>query len=151
MESLLALVITFEGFSPVLYPDGDLKSIGYGHQVQPEYEFRYEGGITKGEAWELLIYDLVEVQREVSMLVEVGLNKHQIDALTSLAYNIGTGALARSKGLELINSGRIIDGATELFHHKKGFVKAGGKILKGLQRRRAAELELFFKPDYSFL
>ena len=151
MEALLALVITFEGFSPVLYQDGGLKSIGYGHQVQPIYESRYENGITQGEAWELLVYDLVEVQREVSMLVEVGLNKHQIDALTSLAYNIGTGALARSKGLELINSGRITEGATELFHHKKGFVRSGGKILKGLQRRRAAELDLFFKPDYSFL
>lgn len=60
-------------------------------------------------------------------------------ALTSLAYNIGTGALAGSTVLRRHCAGDHA-GAAEAFAMWK---KAGGKVLPGLVRRRADEALLY--------
>ena len=60
-------------------------------------------------------------------------------ALTSLAYNIGLGALARSTVLRLHRAGDYA-GATKAFAM---WNKAGGRVMAGLTRRRAAEADLY--------
>lgn len=60
-------------------------------------------------------------------------------ALTSLAYNIGLSALARSTVLKRHRAGDYA-GAADAFAM---WNKAGGKVLAGLTRRRAAEAELY--------
>jgi len=60
-------------------------------------------------------------------------------AMTSLAYNIGLSALARSTVLRLHRAGGYA-GAAKAFAM---WVKAGGKTLPGLVRRRAAEATLY--------
>ena len=60
-------------------------------------------------------------------------------ALTSLAYNIGLSALARSTVLRLHRAGDYA-GAAKAFAM---WNKAGGKVMAGLTRRRAAEAELY--------
>lgn len=58
----------------------------------------------------------------------------ELDAMVSLAYNIGVGAFKRSTLVRLYNSGS--DGVADQFPR---WDKAGGKSLLGLRRRRAAE------------
>lgn len=60
-------------------------------------------------------------------------------AIVSLAYNIGLSALARSTVLRLHRAGDY-EGAAKAFAM---WNKAGGRVLAGLTRRRAAEAELY--------
>jgi lysozyme len=60
-------------------------------------------------------------------------------ALTSLAYNIGLGALSRSTVLKRHLAGDY-DGAAKAFHM---WNKAAGKVMAGLTRRRVAEATLY--------
>lgn len=60
-------------------------------------------------------------------------------ALTSLAYNIGPSAFARSTVLKRHRAGDYA-GAADAFSM---WVKAGGRVMKGLQRRRADEAKLY--------
>ena len=64
-----------------------------------------------------------------------------------MVYNVGAGNFKKSKALKALNSGNIETFLKEAFDPKIGFVKnrAGGRILKGLVNRRAAEKELFLK------
>lgn len=61
------------------------------------------------------------------------------EELVSLAYNIGLSALARSTVLRLHRAGDYA-GAAKAFAM---WNKAGGRVLAGLTRRRAAEAELY--------
>jgi len=70
---------------------------------------------------------------------------NQYSAMLSLAYNIGAGAFLKSTCLKRFNAGDI-DGAADAL---TWFNKAGGKVLNGLVRRRAAERELFLADDVS--
>ena len=47
-----------------------------------------------------------------------------------------------------LNSGNIKTFLKEAFDPKKGFVKADGKIVNGLVRRRAREKSIFTKGNY---
>ncbi|KQD16250.1 lysozyme [Acinetobacter baumannii] len=69
------------------------------------------------------------------------LTQNQFDALVSLAYNIGSGAFKGSTLLKLLNKGDY-KGAADQF---LVWNKAGGKVMKGLVRRREAERALFLK------
>lgn len=62
-------------------------------------------------------------------------------AMTSLAYNIGVNAFARSTVLKSHRAG-FYDHAANAFGM---WSKAGGKTMAGLVRRRAAEAELYRK------
>ncbi|MFC3097389.1 lysozyme [Alteraurantiacibacter palmitatis] len=66
---------------------------------------------------------------------------HQWAAHTSLAYNIGQSAYDRSSVARLFAEGRQV----EACRFMNRFVYAGGKKLRGLERRRAAEVELCLK------
>jgi lysozyme len=61
------------------------------------------------------------------------------DASCSLAYNIGTGAFARSTIRQRLARGDYYGAADIWWQFRRG----GGRILPGLVRRRAAEKELF--------
>lgn len=67
------------------------------------------------------------------------LTQGQLDALTSLTYNIGIGNLAASTLLRLLNQGKYNDALIQFDSWKR----AGGVVVAGLERRRDAEQELF--------
>jgi lysozyme len=62
-------------------------------------------------------------------------------AYVSFAYNVGTGAFCKSTLVRKLNAGDRVGACNELLR----WTKAGGKELKGLVRRRQAELELCLK------
>lgn len=69
-------------------------------------------------------------------------NENQLAAMTSLAFNIGLGAFQRSTVLRAHNRGDE-EAAARAFAL---WNKAGGRVMRGLTRRRAAEAALYLEP-----
>jgi lysozyme len=73
--------------------------------------------------------------------VTVPLSQNQFDALVSLAYNIGTNAFKTSTLVKYLNALDFKAAADEFLKWNRG----GGKVMKGLVRRRETERALFLK------
>lgn len=139
------LIKEFESFraAPYLCPAG-VPTIGYGTT-------RYYNGvkvsmsdlpITEEKATEYLMHDVHQFELAVDALATDKITQNQLNALVSFTYNLGPAALKSSTLLRKLNA----DPNDPTI--KDEFMKwcfAGGKKLKGLIRRRAAEAELYFK------
>lgn len=99
--------------------------------------------LTDDQQQALMAIAVAPVQRAVANAVTVPLNQNQYDALTSLAYNIGTGAFQRSTLLRRLNAGDYA-GAGEQFGV---WARSGSAASPGLIARRAAERRLFEFPS----
>ncbi len=134
----LDLIKRFEGFSRTVYfcPAG-YPTIGYGHVVKDDEDF--SAGIDEAQAEELLRQDAQIAERAVLRLIDVPLTDGQFDALVSFTYNLGGGALQRSTLRRKINR----EEHAEVPEQFMRWVWAGGRKLKGLVRRRAAEAGLY--------
>jgi len=130
------LIKKYEGCRLTAYkcPAG-VWTIGYGTTVYPNGQPVREGDkISRDEAEAFLtIYIKTKIR------IPSGLNKNQIDALTSLIYNIGQGAFDKSSLKQA-----IINKDWKSVYKNWDWVTAGGQFLKGLAKRRAEELLLFF-------
>ena len=94
---------------------------------------------SESEIDDLFRHDLRRFERGVTRLINYTLDQNQFDALVSFAFNLGNGALQASTLRRKLNRGDV-EGASNEF---KRWVRAGGRVLKGLVRRRAAEAILF--------
>lgn len=145
-----AFIRSFEALRLKAYPDpgtgGDPWTIGYGHtgrHVVPGLE------ITEAEANELFDGDVMIAEDGVNQLVKVPLTTGQFDALVSFAFNVGldidTDDVAEGLGdstlLKKLNRGDYAGAAAEF----PKWNRAGGKIMNGLIRRRAAEQQMFLR------
>jgi lysozyme len=83
------------------------------------------------------------VMSKVRDIVHAPMTDNQCAALTSFAYNLGTGALFRSTLLRLFEAGDV-QGAASQF---PAWCYAGGHVVQGLLNRRQAEAGLFLEPD----
>nr|ELR5135112.1 lysozyme [Providencia rettgeri] len=90
---------------------------------------------TKEECNELLELDFMRTKLQVDRLVKVPVSEHTKAALYSFAFNVGTGAFAKSTMLKKLNAGDQYGACEEL----KRWVYAGGKVWRGLVNRREAE------------
>lgn len=120
----------------------EVPTIGYGHTDAagpPKYAATKSLVLSEAEATEILRNDLQKYADAVSKAVTVPLNDNQFDALVSWCYNVGPGAVAKSTLVRKLNAGDYAAVPSELAKWNK----AGGKVLKGLTRRRAAEAALF--------
>lgn len=127
----------FEGFREEAYTcSGGKRTIGYGHTG----EAVAKGIISQQEATNLLEDELHETKLVVLSIVKVPLNDHQLAALTSFTYNCGRGALYQLVSQE----GRLNDGNYDsVAQVMPMYRKAGGKVRKGLVKRRAFEVKLW--------
>lgn len=117
-------------------------TIGYGHTSAAGAPKVFPGQvITRQQADDILASDLSKVEVNINKLVKVSLNQNQFDALVSFDFN--TGALGRSSILTALNKGNYEDAANRILLYNK----AGGKVLKGLVRRREGEKAMFLKKD----
>lgn len=143
----LDLICRFEGFSPVIYicPAG-YPTIGYGHLITEANKEQFLDGVDEDEALELLRKDVAVAERAVLRLISVPLTQGQFDALVSFTFNLGAGALQRSTLRRKVNREEHDDVPAEFMK----WVWAGGRKLKGLVKRRAAEGALYSNnPSYS--
>ena len=136
----LDLIKRFEGFSPTVYicPAG-YPTIGYGHLVHDHEQDRYQQGITEQEAEDLLRRDAQAAERAVLRLIDVPLTDGQYDALVSFTFNLGAGALQRSTLRRKVNREQHAEVPAQLMR----WVWAGGRKLKGLQKRRKIESRFY--------
>ena len=131
--------MVFEGLRLKAYRDAaGVLTIGYGHTGK---DVREGDRISPYWAKELLVKDVAEVERAVSEL-QVARTPGQLDALVSLAFNIGIGRLKGSTLLRVIRNGGSKQQIKKEF---KRWVYAGGKKLKGLELRREWEARRFFE------
>jgi lysozyme len=132
-----ALIEHFEGLRLEAYkcPAG-VWTIGYGHTK----DVKRGQKITPQEADALLMADLYEFEEGVHKAVGLALtSENEFSAMVSLAYNIGVGAFRTSSVLRLHKDGHHAEAGAAF----KLWNKANGKVLAGLNARRAAEAELY--------
>lgn len=133
----LALIKSFEGCRLTAYkPVAAEKyyTIGYGH---------YGADVTKGmkitqaQADAYLVQDCAKFVASVNKYANLPwMNQERFDALVSFTYNCGAGNLNK-----LLDNGKR--SAEQVAASLPKYNKGSGKVLNGLVRRRAAELELF--------
>lgn len=136
------LIKHFEGCQLKSYkcPAG-IWTIGYGHTG---YDVKEGLEWTQLLADNMLKTDLVKYESALSKLVKVDLSQCQFDALVSFTYNLGSGNLAKSTLLKLLNESDF-NGAANQFCR---WVNPGSTFEKGLKRRREAERLLFIGGDW---
>jgi len=136
-----AFIKSFEDLRTVSYDDGaGTWTVGYGHtkNVPPGIK------ITRTQAEDYFRADLGIAEGVMRLMVKVPLHQWEYDALVSFIFNVGGGNFGKSTLRTVLNELRYEDAAAELPKWRK----AGGKILKGLERRRAAEKRLFETGKY---
>lgn len=128
----VSLIKEFEGLKLKAYQDVvGVWTIGYGHT----HTAKPGMVITAGEAERLLRVDLDWVEAAINKNVTVKLTQNQYDALASFIYNVGATNFRRSTLLDKLNDGDYAGASAEF----RKWNKAGGKVVRGLTRRRKAE------------
>ena len=130
------LIKQFEGVRLTAYkcPAG-VYTIGYGHTRGVQRGMR----ITEEEASAFLASDLLNSEKAVERYDSVyHWNQNEFDALVSFTFNCGATNLRA-----LLRNGRR--NRSQIAEILPLYRKAGGKVLKGLERRRAAEKALFLE------
>lgn len=134
------------GGKPVLqrYQDAGGKwTIGHGHLLLP------------GEEYTTIDAELAELLfKEDVLKAAIGVEKslcgalvtqNEFDALVSIAFNVGADALTTSTLMRRVREGNPFAASEEF----PKWVRAGGRIVPGLQKRRNAERAIFDNADYS--
>lgn len=136
----LELIKRFEGLHLTAYLDPvGIPTIGYGTIVIAGKPVRMGTTITEAQAVEYLRSDIDKFEDYVNQYVNVPLTQEQFDACVSFVYNLGPTNFKKSTLLRLINSGRMEEAQPQFLRWNK----AGGRVLRGLTRRRLAEAALF--------
>lgn len=135
------LVKEFEGFRNKAYlcPAGVL-TIGYGFTRVNGKPVNMNDTIDKVKAEGMLYLELEKIAKQIKELVTISLNEKQLGALCSFAFNVGINAFRESTLRKKLNQSDYKSVEAEL----KKWNKIGGKPSVGLDRRRKAEIELFY-------
>lgn len=138
------LIKSFEGCKLKAYkcPAG-LNTIGFGSTFYPDGTKVKEGDvITKERADELFDAIADDFVKKVKPLIKKELSDNNFSALVSFAYNAGVGNLKNSTLLKKVNANPNDETIRAEFMK---WVRANNKVLAGLERRRKAEADLYFK------
>jgi len=120
-------------------------TIGYGHTNAAADPLKCNQGtrVTQAQALTILANDLGPCEATVNTVVKAPIGQHQFDALVSFVFNTGrlegTGLLAQ---LNQKNYSKVPDEFMK-------WVKSKGQTLRGLVRRRQAEVHLWSTPDHT--
>jgi lysozyme len=139
----LNIIKKFEGLrlNAYLCP-ASVVTIGYGSTKYPNGKKVLLGEKLSGEkeATQLLLSTLEPYEAAVNKHLP-NLNQCQFDALVSFAYNVGTGALAKST---LLKKAKINPNDPSIVDEFLKWNRGGGKVLTGLTNRRREEANLYF-------
>lgn len=147
-KATIDLIKSFEGLELKAYVDpatgNEPITIGYGTTIYPEgIKVKLRDVITQQRATECLTHDVNIFAGKVKKLVKSIVNDNQFGALTSFAYNVGTGNLSSSTLLKKVNKNPSDLTIKDEFMR---WNKANKKVMAGLTRRREAESKLYFTP-----
>jgi len=141
----LDLIKEFEGLRLDAYRDSvGVLTIGYGTTARAGVGIVPKIGmtITEVEAEYYLQKAVDKFADTIRPAITARINENEFGAYVSLAYNIGPTAFKKSSSLRHFNAGNKTKAAQNILLWNK----AGGKILRGLVRRREAEKALFLTP-----
>ena len=136
----------------VAYQDvGGIWTIGYGnisYELVPALKARFgRNNVQKGdiisvaEAEQLLDATVTTIAQKIAPKIKrVAPTTNELSSLISLAYNIGTGALLKSKLFELYNANKP---KLEVSNRFLDWVYVKGKLVQGLVNRRKEEQNIF--------
>ena len=143
------LICEFEGFfsKPYLCP-ANVPTIGYGTTIYPDGKkvSLTDPPISKEEAKEYLAHDLKKEEDNLNKFINdfgLTLNENQFSALISFAYNLGFGKIASP--YSTVNRGLRSGDHALTCHGMSLYNRAAGKVMRGLERRRKAEIDLYNK------
>ena len=147
------LMKRYEGFRSAPYRDMvGVNTIGYGNTYYPDRRRvkMTDKHLTEPQA-EQLAMDIINLDFAPAVnkifkdeIASGKLNQNMFDALVSLAYNIGTSALANSNSVTgNIKKGNYKAAADGFLLWNKGRVNGKLQAFNGLTRRRKEERELF--------
>lgn len=145
----LAFIAGFEGFrsKPYKPTPNDVWTIGYGHTAgvtpnTPPWTRAHALAVFKTEVDERYLKPVLAAIKAAGLTAE----QHMVDALTSLAYNLGPGVLqaGHTMGDALRSHSRDRIAAAFLVYDKQA-TPHGPVVLGGLARRRAAERAMYLK------
>ena len=132
----LLSIAAFEGMKPVAYRDlVGIPTVCAGHTQG----VRIGQVKTENECQALLREDASDAGKWVGKCTAALVTQAQYDALVSLAFNIGGPAYCQSTLVRKLNAGDC-QGAADEFGR---WVRAKGKVLSGLKKRRAEERAQF--------
>lgn len=140
--SLLAFVGLWEGDEKVAYAD----KLAYG--VPTVCNGHTGPDVRVGDVWSkercdaILVKNIEKHGQGLLACTAVALNQNQYDALSSWAFNVGTGAACGSTLVKLLNKGQYTAACDQLLR----WDRAGGRVVRGLANRRQAERALCLKP-----
>ena len=123
-------------------------TIGVGHLISKAEWNRYKAGITAAKAKDLFKKDLAPFIDAVRQNIKVVLQQQQFDALVMLVFNIGAGNFSTSSVVKLINDPSAKTHYENLEAAWKAWNKSQGKVMKGLENRRASEWSVYSKGIY---
>lgn len=140
-DKALELIKEFEGLRLNAYRDPvGVLTIGYGYTN----DAGFGPGVSPGDVWtaqqaeDMLREGVMRFAGNIQPHFAIKPNPDQFGAFVSLAYNIGWQSFIKSTALKRWNAGDV-RGAAEAV---TWWNKAGGKVLRGLTRRREAEAAL---------
>jgi lysozyme len=138
---VIELIKRAEGFRARAYRDATgILTIGYGHTSMAGPPRVTEGAMLSQAAAEtILAADIERFSDGLRPLIKRRLTDSQFSALVSFAYNVGLANVARSSVLAAVNAGDFDAVPRRLAL----WVKAGGRTLPGLVKRRAEEGAMF--------
>lgn len=140
-----SLIANFEKLSLKPYLDTNGKySIGYGTQKNWDAKRPVlpTDRISEDTAQRWLKYEIADRMPKVKSMIKVPVSQNALDSLTSFAYNIGIDAFSHSTLLQQLNAGIDKKIVAKQFDR---WVKANGKTLPALVKRRELEKALFLK------
>jgi len=144
-QATIDLIKEFEGFRGKAYKcSAGVWTIGYGTTAAAGVGIEPVQGmeITEQEAEWYLQKGINKFADSIRGSITVPVNENEFGACVSLAYNIGPAAFKKSSVLRHLNNEDRARAANSFLLWNK----AGGKVLKGLVRRREAEKALFLTP-----
>ena len=130
-DRAVELIMKYEGLHK---NHGNL--IGYGHKVVAGEPYKPNQNLTKAQAEKLLRKDLAKLCEKYREFGKDSL------LLSALAYNCGTGMVAKSSVYK-----KLLSGDRNIKANYLSYCKANGKVLSQLQKRRTEEFETLFILD----
>lgn len=141
------LIKSHEGLSLKAYPDpatgGEPYTIGFGSTYYEDgTKVKLGDHVTEERATKLFETIAEKFAVKVKALITSNVNSNQLSALVSFSYNVGVNALKSSTLLKKVNANP--NDPTIKAEFMK-WIKANGKVMNGLKKRREAESNLYFK------
>lgn len=128
-------ILSHESYRQDAYNDGvGVTTLGFGttEGVKPGDRITVERALVRA------LEDTRKHEQAIKQCVKVPLYQNEYDAYVSLAYNIGKTAFCNSTLVKKLNLGDYSGACQEILRWNR----AGGKVLRGLTKRRIQEQKL---------